>query len=367
MIAQVLIIATIVVFNQIDFFKNKPLGFETEYVLNFGIGQVDSTKKAFFKSQLLKNPDIQHVSIFSSQPSQNMHLNGPYKLYNIDPELSHRTFYRSVDADYLETYNLELLAGSDIDGEIGKAVPGVLVNESLIRKFGITDPNEAVGEAIEAYWGVGKSRIVGVLKDFHNRSLQNEITPMLLFYNPDYHWRGAMKLSGNNLSESIDYINEIYAEIFPGNTFNYQFEDERLAELYAQEENTFSAFQMFAFIAIAICCLGLFGLVSFVANQKIKEVGIRKALGANDAHILVLFGRQFSNPLIIAFVLAAPIGYLLMTEWLSNFAYKIDISAWTFVLTAGATLVVAGITVGFHSYRSAKANPVDFVEVRINN
>lgn len=359
MIAQVLIIATIVVFNQIDFFNNKPLGFETDYVVNFGIGQVDSTKKVFFKTQLLKNPDILHMSIFSSQPSQNMHLNGRFKLYNIDPEARHRTFYRSVDADYIETYNLELLAGRDIDDEIGKVTPGVIVNESLIKKYGITDPNQAVGEAIEASWGVGKSRIVGVIKDFHNRSLQNEITPMLLFYNPNYHWRGAMRLSGNNVSRSLDYISETYSQIFPGNTFDYQFENERLAELYSQEENTFSAFQMFALIAIAICCLGLFGLVSFVANQKIKEVGIRKALGANVGHILMLFSQQFSKPLVIAFALAAPIGYLVMNEWLSDFAYKIDISMWTFVITGIATICVAGFTVGFHSFKSAKANPVD--------
>ncbi len=359
MIAQVLIIATIVVFNQIDFFKNKPLGFETDFVVNFGIGQVDSTRKAFFKTQLLKNPDILHMSIFSSQPSQNMHLNGPFKLYNIDPEASHRTFYRSVDADYLETYNLELLAGSDIDDEIGKITPGVLVNESLLQKYGITDPKQAVGEAIEAYWGVGKSRIVGVMKDFHNRSLQNEITPMLLFYNPDYHWRGAMRLSGNNTARTLDYISETYSEIFPGNTFDYQFENERLAELYSKEEHTFSAFQMFAIIAIAICCLGLFGLVSFVANQKIKEVGIRKALGANAGHILLLFSQQFSRPLVIAFVLSAPIGYFLMEEWLADFAYKIDISIWTFIFTGITTICIAGFTVGFHSYRSAKANPVD--------
>lgn len=359
LIAQVLIIATIVVFNQIDFFKNKPLGFETDYVLNFGIGQVDSTKKAFFKTQLLKNPDILHVSIFSSPPSQNMHLNGSFKLPERDAEVRHRTFYRSVDKDYIETYGLELLAGKDIDDEIGKAVPGVVVNQSLLKKYKITNPNDAIGEPIEAYWGVGKSRIVGVIKDFHNRSLQNEITPLLLFYNPNYHWRGAMRLTGNNISRNLEYITEVHSEIFPDNYFNYQFENERLAELYAKEENTFSAFQMFAFIAIAICCLGLFGLVSFIANQKIKEVGIRKALGANVGHILVLFSQQFSKPLIIAFVIAAPTGYLLMEEWLSAFAYQIDISIWTFIITGISTVCVAGFTVGFHSYRSAKANPVD--------
>lgn len=358
-IAQVLIISTVVVFNQIDFFKSKSMGFDSEYLINFGLGIKDSTDKVLFKQQLKQSPNVRSVSIFSSPPTQNMHLNGPFRLLNRESPEKHRAFFRSVDEDYIDTYNLELAAGIDIDHEISKTEPGVIVNEALLRKYNIDDPSEVISEPINGSWLFERATIVGVMKDFHNRSLQNEITPLILFYNPDYHWRGSISLTGTNVSETLSHIEEVYTRIFPENTFDYQFENDRLAMLYVQEEKTFTAFQIFSAIAVVICCLGLFGLVSFIANQKIKEVGIRKVLGANILHILKLFGQQFASPLIIAFVIAAPLGYYFMNYWLNEFAYRIEIGLMTFALTALISIVVAGVVVSYHSLKSAKSNPVD--------
>ena len=359
LIAQVLVISTIVTYNQVQFFKDKTMGFNPDQVLNFGTGILDSAKQELFKKILLENSGVERVSWFSSSPTNNGHLYGPYRLLDSDDPTKHRTTHRSIDGNYLETFGLELVAGSDIDSEIGKANPGILVNETLLRTAGVTDPSNAVGRRLEGNWLIENSTIVGVVKDFHNQSLHREIIPTIFFYDPQYHWRAAIKLEGSHATGAVQHLESTFEDLLPNGILQYQFEDQRLAQFYEEENKIFDAFQALAIIAILICCLGLFGLVSFVANQKVKEVGIRKVLGANLGHILVLFGNQFMKPLLVAFIIAAPVGFYFMNDWLSNFAFSQQIGVDVFVLTFIASVIIAGVTVSYHSLKSAATNPVD--------
>ena len=359
LIAQILIISTVVTYKQVEYFKNKPMGFEAEQVINFGTGVLDSAEQQLLKNKLLEHSDILEVSWFSSSPTNNGHLYGPYRFVDDDNSESIRTTHRSIDDKYLETFGLELIAGTNIKLSGGRKNPGILVNETLLKQAGVTDPASAVGRKLKDNWLIPSSTIVGVVKDFHNQSLHREIIPTIFFYGTQYHWRAAIKLNGTNTSGAVAHLEDTFNDLYPNGIFNYQFEDQRIAEYYENEDKLFEAFQSFAVLAIVICSLGLFGLVSFVANQKVKEVGIRKVLGASLHHVLLLFGSQFFKPLMIAFLIAIPIGYFTMDEWLSNFVYRQDVGIGVFLITIVASFLVAGITVSYHSLKAANTNPVD--------
>ncbi|HYI77941.1 MAG TPA: FtsX-like permease family protein, partial [Chryseolinea sp.] len=280
---------------------------------------------------------------------------------------AHSVNFKAVDRHYLETYNIKLAAGRwfnendeknadlDLPKEERRAV--YVVNEAAARKLGFLNADDMIGKNITTGIRDIDAEVVGVLKDFHVSSLHKEIEPVVFAILPDYFYEGGIKLETKNLKETIGQIEKSWKEVFPDSFFEYDFLDEQLANLYERDEKTFTLFKIFAGVSIFIGCLGLYGLISFVANQKRKEVGIRKVMGATVSSILLLFSKEFIRLVIIAFVIASPLTWYLMNKWLQNFAYQVDISWYIFLVGFLAILFVVLATIAYRSVMAAKANP----------
>src|SRR6185503_11336734 len=229
-------------------------------------------------------------------------------------------------------------------------------NETLVNKLGIKDPRDIIGHEVRA--GGGWRTIVGVVKDFKTNSLRENIKPLVIGErNTRYSYTG-IKLNTSHLNTTIKKIEEIWNRFFPEYVYAPEFFDERINDFYKQENQLSLLYKIFAGIAIFISCLGLYGLISFMAAQRTKEVGIRKVLGASVTSIIYLFSKEFTVLLIIAFAVAVPVAWYMMTNWLDNFAFRINITVWFFVLAIGLSVLIAWLTVGYKSIRAAIAKPV---------
>ena len=264
------------------------------------------------------------------------------------------THVKWVDEDFVSTYGLKLLTGEDLTPT--DTMNKFLVNEALVKSMGLKDYSMAIGEEIRI-WGTTLP-ISGVVKDFNTTSLHDAIEPVVIGVRKQYNI-ASIKISMNNLEHELARIEALWNESFPNEFYDFKFLDESIAQFYEDEEKASRIFTMFALIAIFIGCMGLFGLVSFMANQRVKEVGIRKVLGASITQIVMLFSREFALLVIVAFIVAGPIAYYMMDGWLNDFAYKISLSPWLFVTGVLISLVIAFGTVGYRSVKAALANPVD--------
>ncbi|MEO0331466.1 MAG: FtsX-like permease family protein, partial [Bacteroidota bacterium] len=260
---------------------------------------------------------------------------------------------KPVDKYYFDLYEIPLLAGEALT----ESDNDIVVNETLLKAIGITDPEQALQETITI--GGEEVTIKGVVQDFHTLSLHQEIYPLILVNMENRFQLASLKIDLAQASEAIGIIEKQWQEVFPDYYFTYRFLEDDVATWYEEERKTSRLLSLFASIAIFIGCLGLYGLISFVTAQRVKEIGIRKVLGATVQHIVYLFTKDFILLVIIAFGVAAPIGYYFMQQWLADFTFKIDLSWWMFAVAALAGLLIAGITVSFQSIRAALANPVD--------
>ena len=355
-ISQVLIIGTIAAISQMNFIRKADLGFQKEAVLVLD-GVTDSVviaRQPSFKAVLLNIPGIESVSFSSDPPSSDNSWSSNFA-FNGGEDEKFEIYRKYGDEDYFKTYGLQLLAGrtyskSDTSREI-------VVNETLLKKLGIKNPGDIIGKTIKMGGGVALP-IVGVVKDFKNNSLRDNIKPTLISTSNDTYTATAVKLKSSNIPETQQRIQSAWDKYFPEYVNSSSFMDERIAKFYAQEEKLSLLYKIFAGLAIFISCLGLFGLVSFMAVQKTKEVGIRKVLGASVGNIVYLFSREFTVLIVIAFVIAAPLAWYMMNNWLNNFAYRIPLGAGIFVLAVIASIVIAWITVGYKAINAALANPV---------
>lgn len=353
-ITQILIIGTLVVASQMDFFKNRDLGFNKDAVITFYMP--DMAKNETIKHQLLSNPGVKQVSFSSAAPAYNtnfMPFSNPAKGYTKDDV----TEGKSIDENYTDMFGLTMLAGQKITKTGGKdSILPVVVNETLIQKIGMQNPQQAVGQIFQA--SGGKAVITGVVKDFQSESKHKKRRPLILYYIPSQFFMVSVKLQPANMHATIDRIDKDWSAMFPDNLFQYQFLDEHIAQQYRQEEKEYAAFKIFSFIAILIGCLGLYGLVAFAAVQRVKEVGIRKVLGASLMNIVYLFSKEFILLIALAFIVAGPVAYFVMNNWLQNFAYQISIGAGTFLVAIMASLIIAGLTIAYQAVKAAVANPV---------
>jgi ABC-type antimicrobial peptide transport system permease subunit len=232
-----------------------------------------------------------------------------------------------------------------------------VVNETLVKKLGMS-PDEVLGTPIKAS-GSMNGAIVGVVKDFHDKSFHEEINPVFITTSSSQYNYYALKVNLSDLPNTLAAIEKSWTQMYPELIYEYTFLDEQIEEFYTTEATMLKLIQAFSGIAICIGCMGLYGLVSFMATQKTKEIGIRKVLGGSISHILWLFGKEFSILILISFLLAAPVSWWIMNEWLKNFHYKIDMNAWIFLLAVSATSVIALVTIGYQSLRAALMNPVN--------
>jgi len=361
-LAQVFVIGTLVIICQMDFFKNYSLGFDKDAVINVPIpgDSVSHSRLNALQNQLLQQPGVKDISLSFSSPSDDYYTDNFFKYNNSVKKTDFLTRFEWADADYFKLYNLKFIAGRPY--EKSEAIRGYVVNEALLKKLGIRDPNEAIGKNIIIWDDKTKlAPIVGVVKDFNVSSLREEIPPVLMASWKDSYQTINIKLqAGNsNVKQTLASIEKFWNGAFPNDVYQYQFLDDKIANFYKSEDQLSVLYKTFAGIAIFISCLGLYGLVSFMAAQRTKEVGIRKTLGASAAHIVYLFSKEFTLLILIAFAISAPLGWYFMNKWLQTFTYKITLGPEIFVLAIAASVVIAWMTVGYKAIRAALANPVN--------
>jgi putative ABC transport system permease protein len=369
MIAQVLIIGTLIVADQMDYFNSKPLGFNKDAIINIPIPDITPQNKLGLRARLEANPNIQYLSYSLGAPTSNNNFNTGFYLTEKGTAERYDVGLKPVDIHYRDTYGLKLVAGrwfteaeekrADFSLPNDEEEFKYIINEAAVRTLGFHDPKDIIGKFITTGVRRTNAEVIGVVEDFHMTSLHDKIEPVLLMNMPEFYFTAGMKVAPEHFSETIKFIEKSWNEVFPDYFFEYEFLDQELAELYRQDERTFILFKVFAGVSIFIGCLGLYGLISFMANQKLKEVGIRKVMGASVTSIMLLFSKEFIKLIVVAFVMAAPLAWYVMHRWLENFAYRIDIRWTAFLIAVGATLAIALLTVSYRSLRAAMSNPAE--------
>jgi putative ABC transport system permease protein len=355
-ISQILIIGTIVAISQMNFVRNADLGFNKEAVLVLPAysDSANAAKMKPLKQELLQNPAVVSVSFASDEASSDNNWASNFAFDNKEDE-DYAVFHKYADEDYIKTYGLQLIAGRNIAPS--DTLREIVINETLAKKLGLKDPQQAVGKNLRI-GGRPWLPVVGVVKDFKTNSLREDVKPLTIASQSDFYYTLSVKLSTDNLSLTTAQIKKLWEKTYPEYAFTSHFTDETIERFYRQETQLALLYKIFAAIAIFISCLGLYGLVSFMAAQKTKEVGIRKVLGANVGNIVVMFSKEFTLLISIAFVIAVPVAWYFMNNWLQNFVYRINIGAGVFVLAILASLIIAWITVGYRALKAALANPV---------
>ncbi|QHT70445.1 FtsX-like permease family protein [Rhodocytophaga rosea] len=357
-ISQILIIGTLIAVSQMDFIRNIELGFNKDavYMVPLNSDSLSQTKFRTFKNRLLENPAIRSVSLANDPPSSDNFWGRNFYFNNSSEELNFGTLMKYADADYFSTYGMEFVAGHGFQ-ESDTAISYV-VNETLLRKLGVTDMQSAIGKTIRLGGGGQWKPIVGVVKDFKASSVRDEIQPFVITPAKENYYRAGIKIHPQNLQKTVKQIQALWEETFPAFVYNGNFLDESIANFYEQENQMALTYKIFAGLAILISCLGLYGLASFMAVQKTKEIGIRKVLGASVGSIIFLLSKEFLMLITLAFVIAAPAAYYLMHDWLENFQYSIPLGIEAFAIAIALSLVIAWLTVGYRAAKAALANPV---------
>jgi ABC-type antimicrobial peptide transport system permease subunit len=353
-ISQILIVGTLIVARQMDYFENQDLGFNKESVISF---YTPDTKNQFvFKQQLLNMPGVEQATLSNGAPSYNNQFSS-FSAPQFGVTKDDVTEIKFVDENYIDMFSMKMLAGEKITRKApGDSSQKVVVNETLIHKFNIMNPDKAVGQHFMLNGRL--ANIIGVIQDFQSESKHKKRRACVFMYNSDVFFYTSVKVRPGAVNKTIADIGKLWATLNPNNLFEYQFLDEHIAEFYKQEQKVYAAFKMFSFIAIFIGCLGLYGLIMFAASQRTKEIGIRKVLGAPVASIVGLFSKEFVVLICIAFIVAAPLGYYMMNSWLNNYAYHITIGPWTFVAAIITSVLIAGITIAYQTIKAAMVNPV---------
>ncbi|MDN3581789.1 ABC transporter permease [Mucilaginibacter flavus] len=358
-IAQILVIGTLVLIYQMDYFRNKSLGFNNDAVITvpFPGDSISRTRVNAFKDQLLQQPGVKDISVSFAGPSDNGGWFSDFKFNNSPKQVDFGACLKWADANYFKLYDIQFIAGGPYNKS--DTVSGYVVNETLMHKLGITDAKQAVGKYV-MLWNDKKlkAQITGVVKDFNIGSLRRAIPPVLIAPWLSQYSKLNVKIETRNVKNTLAGVESLWNKTYPEGVYEYQFLDKTIADFYKNEDELSTLYKIFAGIAIFISCLGLYGLVSFMALQRTKEVGIRKTLGASVGHIVYLFSKEFTVLIVIAFAISAPVGYYFMHKWLQDYTYRISIGPDIFILAILASVVIAWISVGYKAVRAALANPV---------
>lgn len=357
-IAHVLIIGTLIVVSQMNYFRNASLGFDKAEIINVQLpgDSISRTKFDFMKNKLLQNADITSVSFSGASPAARGNWDSDFRYDHAAKKTNFSAHLKWADVDYFKTYNLQFVAGRAYFP--GDTVREIVVNETLLRKLGVSDPKQAIGKEINFWDGEKLAQIVGVIRDFNSNSLKDPMSAIILGNWKDTYGTINIKIRQGKEKQALAYTEKLWNEIYPDYVYQYRFLDDSIAEFYKQENQLSQLYKIFAAIAIFISCLGLYGLVAFMVAQRTKEVGIRKVLGATAANIVYLLSKEFSLLIIIAFVIAGPIAYYIMHKWLQNYTYRIPLGATVFLMAIIGSMIIAWITVGYRAIRAAFANPV---------
>ena len=352
----ILIALSILIAKQSDFLRSKDIGSTKELILHVKLPDTEHKKLAILKDHLLQKPIVESVSFSNSAPSSHVGWGGSIKFDNRDWE-KFVARSRSADENYLNTYQIRLVAGRK--PVASDTINEMLINEILVKKLGLKNNLEVLGKQLIVGDADNKTgHIVGVVADFNNTDLYSSIEPTIIFSLNLRYRQAAIRLNNFDSRKAVREIRSIWEKIYPDNVFEYSFYDEELALFYKREELTKRLTSFFAFLSIFISCLGLLGLISISIAQRVKEIGVRKVLGASVKDITVLVSKDFLKIIILAIIIAAPIAYYLMYTWLQDFAYRVNIGWWIFILAGASALFVALATISFQAIKAAIANPI---------
>ncbi len=360
-ISIILIVATTVVFQQLRYIQQKSLGFNKDHVINMGYVSTLTHQYESFRQELLKNPAVKEIARSSRIPSgrllddQNASImqGGAMQPLKIDLK------YITTDYGFIPTYGMQMASGRNFSRAYETDTANYVINETAVQMLGWGDAQNALGKDM-SYGGI-KGKIIGVVKDFHFESLHQKIIPLLFQLPAPNNWNYgtiSIKIDGNNIQSAIATIEDTWHKYLPNVPFDYTFLDEKFQKLYNSEQQQGSLFTIFSCIAIFIACLGLFGLSAFTITQRVKEIGVRKVLGASVPQIVVELSKDFLMLVLFAAIIALPIAWYSMHRWLLDFAFRISISWWIFVLAGVMALIIAFVTISFQSIKAALANPV---------
>jgi len=355
-LSVMLIIGTLVIFNQVKYMKNKNLGFDKEHLLYIRVEGSLKTSYSSMKHELLQNPGIKSVSLTTHSPTGVYNNGQDWDWEGRDPNINPLVTYFGVDPDFLETFQMEIIKGKSFRQGTENSGSNVLINERFAE---IMDLDNIINTRLSQDDLV--LQVMGVVKDFHFTPLYREIGPLILYHNPQLHDYNYMfiRLHPGDIPGSIAFIKKTTNKFNPGFPFEYQFLDQDYDQIYRSMERVMGIVRTFTFLAIFISCLGLFGLASFTAEQRTKEIGIRKVLGASVSRIIFMLSKEYAKWVLIANIIAWPVAYILMHHWLNDFPYRINLSWTLFFATALLSLVIAQITVTFQALKAAYINPAD--------
>ncbi|HEX3079756.1 MAG TPA: ABC transporter permease, partial [Puia sp.] len=357
-VAQALIIGTFIVVSQMNFFQNASVGFDKDAIVMVPLPNDSARlfKSDALKTQLLQQAGIKNVSISTFSPMDNAGWGAHFNFDNDVKKSEFNTDFKWADADYFTTYNIQFIAGRPYYP--ADSVNGFVVNEMMVKKLGLKNPEDILGKKINIFDGAIIAPVVGVVKDFNGSSLKKEMKPLVIGSWKQVYRLINIKIQPQQAKQTLAAIEKLLNNTYPDFVYEYQFLDDKMASFYKQENQLSQLYKIFAGIAIFISCLGLYGFVSFMAEQRTKEVGIRKVLGASVASIVYLFSKEFTMLIGIAFFIATPIAYLFMHQWLQNYAYRTNIGIGIFLLTILVSELIAWLTVGYQAIKAAVANPV---------
>ncbi|MFD1187090.1 ABC transporter permease [Pontibacter rugosus] len=366
-ISLILMIGTIVVFTQMHFLKNADLGFNKEQVLVVDVPNGDSTlvqRLPALKQKLLQHPNIKLVSNSYSIPAES--LNRTLILVEQDEKMVEKTMdIMAVDYDFIPVMGISMQDGRNFSQEIQTdASAGVIINEAAARWLGWTDPVSKRVQLSRDNISDGNGKVVGVVKDFHVSSLHSDVQPIIMVLSPASPGYLMARITPQDQAATIHFIQEQWRSFDPRHPMEYFFMDEFFDRQYRAEEKMLTVFGYFAGLTILIACLGLFGLASFTAEQRTKEIGIRKVLGSSTGSIVMLLSKDFALLVVLAILVASPIAWYAMSKWLQDFAYRIHLSWWMFALAAVLALVIALATVSFQAIRAALLDPVKAIRTQ---
>ena len=358
-ISMLLIAGTLTVYNQLDYMRTRDLGVNIDQTIVVRAPRVtDSTyadKRQVFKNEVLRRSEIASMAISNAVPGRRTGNNaGGVRL--VGEEVGEGNQYRInyIDEGFVSSYELEIVAGRDFDGRVNDE-DRVLMNEAGIDLMGFESPEKSIGKYM-TYWG-DTFQIVGVIKNFHQESLKKNFDPMVYRYRPQFASFFSLKVASEDMTSTLDAIEDEYLLAFPGNPFEYFFLDEYYDQQYRADLQFGQVFTTFSGLAIIIACLGLFGLASYSTVQRTKEIGIRKVLGASVQGLFGLVTREFTVLVGIGIIVAVPVAYYLMQNWLAEFAYSIQIKWWLFLLPAAVLFMTSVGTVAYHTLKAARTNP----------
>lgn len=355
-ITSILIVGTLVVINQMSFMRAQSLGFDTNAIALVRVPSDSLSQLKFntLKEKLAGINGVKSLSYCNSAPSSNDNNTSSFK-YNSTEDQNFQLSIKSADEHYISTFSLKLVAGRALSKT--DTIKEAVVNEMLLKKLNITNPNEVLGKYIETQGH--KVPVVGVVRDFNNFSLHDKIEPTALFSVKQAYSLLAIKLEPGQLLPAMKAIEKTWNSTFPDYVYSSHFMDDEISSFYETERIMGILFKVFAGVVIFISFIGLFGLISFVATQRTKEIAIRKVLGATTTELVKMLNSSFLWMVLIANLIAWPVSYIFVSKWLEGFAYHAPLSIWPFVLAMLLSVLITLLTVSFRSYRAASINPIN--------